>query len=92
MQIDGTTECVMTLEPLRKKWEAFGWHAVEIDGHNIHQIIETLDVLRNYTGKPSVIIAKTIKGKGVSFMENKLEYHGRALTQTELELALKELA
>ena len=91
MQIDGTTNCIMTLEPLRKKWEAFGWYVIEIDGHNIQQIVEALDLLRSYTGKPSVIIAKTTKGKGVSFMENKLEYHGRALTKTELELALKEL-
>jgi transketolase len=91
MQIDGTTNCIMTLEPLKKKWEAFGWYATEIDGHNIQQIVDTLDFLRSYTEKPSVIIAKTIKGKGVSFMENKLEYHGRALTQEELALALKEL-
>lgn len=91
MQIDGTTDCIMTLEPLKKKWEAFGWYATEIDGHNMQQIIDTLDFLRSYTEKPSVIIAKTIKGKGVSFMENKLEYHGRALTREELALALKEL-
>lgn len=91
MQIDGTTEHIMCLEPLSDKWEAFGWKTLVIDGHDMHQILDTLDLAKSVKGKPTIIIAKTIKGKGVSFMENRLEYHGRALTKEELACALDEL-
>ena len=88
-QIDGWTEEVMTLEPFKDKWIAFGWRVMEIDGHNFKEIIEALHKARE--GGPTVIIAHTVKGKGVSFMENNLEYHGRALREDELREALREL-
>ena len=91
LQIDGSTECIMGLEPLPEKWKAFGWNTIVIDGHNMQQILNSLDLASNVKGKPTMIIAKTTKGKGVSFMENKLEYHGQALTEEELALALEEL-
>ncbi|MFH0749227.1 MAG: transketolase [Candidatus Bathyarchaeota archaeon] len=91
MQVDGTTEDVMCLEPLKGKWESFGWNVIEIDGHDMYQILETLDAVKDIKGKPTIIIAKTVKGKGISFMENKLEYHGTALSSEELTRALVEL-
>jgi len=91
LQIDGATECIMRLEPLEEKWKAFGWNTIVIDGHEMKQILEALDLVENVKGKPTIIIAKTVKGKGVSFMENKLEYHGRSLTEEELTRALEEL-
>lgn len=91
MQIDGNTECVMRLEPLSDKWKAFGWTTMIIDGHDMRQILNTLDLAKNSKDKPTMIIAKTVKGKGVSFMQNKLEYHGRSLTKDELACALDEL-
>ncbi len=91
MQIDGTTECVMCLEPLADKWSAFGWNVIEIDGHDMRQVLDALDLACDVKGRPTMILAKTVKGKGVSFMENKLEFHGRALTEEELSRALEEL-
>lgn len=90
-QIDGKTEEVMNLEPLPGKWQAFGWHTIEIDGHNIQQILSAYEEARGVKNKPSIIIAHTIKGKGVSFMENVVDFHGRAPTKEETEKALKEL-
>jgi len=91
LQIDGPVEEVMRVAPLHEKWTAFGWHVIEIDGHNMREILVALDEAENTKGKPTVIIAHTIKGKGVSFFEGKVEYHGIAPTQEELEKALKEL-
>ncbi len=91
-QIDGRTCDVMNLEPMAEKWKAFGWHTIEIDGHNMQQILAAYEEAKTVKGKPSIIIAKTIKGKGVSFMENTCEFHGRAPTKEETEKALKELA
>ncbi|MBE0478542.1 transketolase [Candidatus Aerophobetes bacterium] len=76
LQIDGATEEVMALEPLAQKWEAFGWNVVEIDGHNMREILAALDDAEKVKGKPTVIIAKTVKGKGVSYAENVVGYHG----------------
>jgi transketolase len=90
-QIDGKTKDIMNLEPIVAKWQAFGWHTVEIDGHNIKQILAAYQEAKETKGKPSIIIAHTIKGKGVSFMENVLDFHGRAPTKEEAEKALKEL-
>ena len=90
-QIDGKTRDIMNLEPLPAKWQAFGWHAIEIDGHNMKQILSAFDEAETIKGKPAIIIAHTIKGKGVSFMENVLDFHGRAPTKEEAEKALKEL-
>lgn len=91
MQIDGTTEQVMSLEPLAEKWKAFGWNVLEIDGHDMVQIISALESSKRRKGRPTIIIAKTVKGKGVSFMENELVYHGRALTEGEMAKAREEL-
>jgi transketolase len=90
-QIDGKIKDIMGLEPIIAKWEAFGWHAVEINGHNIKEILSAYEEAKNTKGKPTIIIAHTIKGKGVSFMENVLDFHGRAPTKDETERALKEL-
>ena len=90
-QIDGKTRDIMNLEPIRDKWKAFGWHTIEIDGHNMKQILSAYSEAETIKGKPSIIIAHTIKGKGVSFMENTVDFHGRAPTKEEAEKALKEL-
>ncbi len=90
-QIDGKTKDIMNLEPMVAKWQAFGWHAIEIDGHNMPQILSAYDEAKTVKAKPSIIIAHTIKGKGVSFMENVVDFHGRAPTKEEAEKALKEL-
>jgi len=91
-QIDGKTCEVMNLEPVAEKWRAFGWHTIEINGHDMRQVLSAYEEARNTKGKPSIIIAKTVKGKGVSFMENVCDFHGRAPTKEETEQALKELA
>jgi len=91
-QIDGKTKDIMELEPLVAKWQAFGWHTIEIDGHSMRQILDAYQEAKTIKGKPTVIIAHTIKGKGVSFMENVVDFHGRAPTKEEAEKALKELA
>lgn len=90
-QIDGKTCVIMDLEPVADKWKAFGWHAIAINGHNINEILSAYDEARETKGKPSIIIAHTVKGKGVSFMENVCDFHGRAPTKEEAEKALKEL-
>ncbi len=91
-QIDGKIKDVMGLEPIKDKWQAFGWHTIEIDGHNMEQILAAYDEAKATKGKPTIIIARTIKGKGVSFMENVVDFHGRAPTKEEAETALKELS
>ncbi|MFH2138423.1 MAG: transketolase [Candidatus Omnitrophota bacterium] len=91
-QIDGRIDEIMGLEPIAAKWQAFGWHVISIDGHNIEQILKAFEEAEKVKGKPSIIIAKTIKGKDVSFMENVVDFHGRAPTKEEAEIALKELS
>ncbi len=91
-QIDGATKVIMNLDPVANKWKAFGWHTIEIDGHNMQQILNAYDEAKTIQDKPTIIIARTIKGKGVSFMENAVDFHGRAPTAEEAERALKELA
>ncbi len=76
IQIDGFTENIMPLEPLKDKYEAFGWHVLEIDGHNMEQIIGAFEEAKTIFEKPTMILAHTIPGKGVSFMENRYEWHG----------------
>lgn len=91
-QIDGRVEEIKSLEPLADKWKAFGWNVINCDGHNMKAIIEALEKAASVKGKPSMIIADTVKGKGVSFMEEKpLEYHGRAPSAEEEKKALSEL-
>ncbi len=87
----GTVSDVLNLEPLGAKWDSFGWAVKEIDGHDIAQIAETLESVPFRQGRPSCIIAHTVKGKGVSFMENKLLWHYRAPSDEELRQALDEL-
>ncbi len=91
MQIDGWNREVMNLDPFNKKWQAFGWHVIEIDGHDFAQLISAFDQAKSITGQPSVIIAHTVKGNGVSFMENNVNFHGKAPNAAEVEIALKEL-
>ncbi len=91
IQIDGFCSDVKEVKPLDKKFEAFGWNVLAIDGHDMKQITDALDEAEAYKGKPTAIIAKTIMGKGVSIFENKPQYHGVAPNDQELEVALKEL-
>ena len=91
LQIDGWINDIKSLDPLQLKWESFGWKALIIDGHSFEEIWEGLMEADRTKGKPTVCIARTVKGKGVSFMENQAKYHGMALTPEELSRALKEL-
>jgi len=91
LQAFGRTNEVLNLEPLKRKWEDFGWEVREIDGHNFQEIEKVLSEVPLQKGKPSLVIAHTIKGKGVSFMEDKLEWHYKNLTKEDYEKALKEL-
>jgi len=90
-QIDGWNRDVMNLEPFNKKWRAFGWKVIEVDGHSIPQLIDAFDQSKKIKRQPTVIIAHTVKGKGVSFMENNPDFHGKAPNAEEVKLALKEL-
>jgi transketolase len=92
LQLDGRVCDIMGLEPLADKWRAFNWHVLEINGHDISQVLKALKKARETKGKPTVIIAHTVKGKGVSFMEGNVDFHGKAPTAQETEIALKELA
>ena len=91
LQLDGPTENIMSLEPLADKWKAFGWHVIEINGHNMKEIIHSTNEAKGVKGKPTVIICHTIKGKGVSYMEGSLHFHGKAPSKQEYEQAMKEL-
>ena len=92
LQIDGEVEKVMNVAPLEEKWKAFGWHVIEINGHDFKEIIDVLDEAKTVKGKPTMIIAKTVKGKGVSFMENLASWHGSAPNAEQAEKALEELS
>lgn len=91
IQIDGHTEDVMPLEPLRQKYESFNWHVIDVDGHNIGHIIDALEESKAIYEKPTMIIAHTVPGKGVSFMENDYEWHGKTPNAEQATIALKEL-
>ncbi|MEK7150594.1 MAG: transketolase [Patescibacteria group bacterium] len=91
IQIDGFTEDVMPLEPLRAKWESFGWHVIDIDGHNFEEIVNAVEEGKAIFEKPKMIIAHTIPGKGVDFMERKFEWHGKPPNKEEGAKALAEL-
>jgi transketolase len=92
IQNDRFTSQVMQLEPLGSKWRAFGWRVLEIDGHDLSQVLDAVGKAQRTRGRPSVIVARTVKGKGVSFMENNPDFHGRAPNKEEYERALRELA
>ena len=91
LQIDGHTKEVMSVEPLAAKWEAFGWHTVQVDGHAIPDILNTLKACGSVKGQPSMIIARTTKGKGVSIFENQVKFHGVTPTTEEYQQAMQEL-
>jgi len=91
MQLSGWTRDIMNLEPFTRKWQAFGWHTIDINGHDFDQILSACQRAEKIKNKPTVIVARTIKGKGVSFMENNVAFHGKAPTWEEAERALKEL-
>jgi transketolase len=91
LQIDGWVKDVMEVEPLDEKYRSFGWEVLRIDGHDMDQVVEALQKAREIKGKPTVILADTVKGKGVSFMENQPGWHGRAPNREELDRALEEL-
>jgi len=92
IQLDGFVKDIMDLEPLVDKWRGFGWHVIELDGHDIAALQRAFTEAETVKGKPTVLIAHTIKGKGVSFMENNPKFHGQAPTPDECVRALAELA
>ncbi|OGD16578.1 transketolase [Candidatus Atribacteria bacterium RBG_19FT_COMBO_35_14] len=91
LQLYGETNTIMNIEPVIEKWRVFGWNTIEINGHRINEIVQALEEAVKFEGKPTIIIAHTIKGKGVSFMENKVEWHSLAPTKEQAKQALKEL-
>ena len=91
IQIDGNTEDIMPLEPLADKFKAFNWHVIEVNGHSIEHIIDAFEEANAINEKPTVIIAHTIPGKGVSFMEKDYTWHGKPPTKQQLDIALAEL-
>ncbi len=91
VQENGPTNDIKNLEPLLSKWNSFGWHAVEVNGHDFHELFSALDQFDSVPEKPFVIIAHTVKGKGVSFMEGKSQWHGKAPKADQLQAALTEL-
>jgi len=91
LQIDGCTEDVVCLDPLPDKWRAFNWNVVEADGHDYGQLTAAFDEARRHTGGPTVIVANTVKGKGVSFMEGVAGFHGKPPSKEQLDQALREL-
>jgi len=91
-QIDGLCCDVKDMLQMKMRWESFGWHAIEIDGHDIEKVMDALDEAESIKKKPTIIIADTIKGKGVSFIEHNNKYHGTAPKKADLERALEELA
>lgn len=91
LQIDGNTEDVLKLESVNERWRSFGWHTIETDGHNIKKILEALQQANQNKNKPTMIILNTIKGKGVSFMEGNVDFHGVPPNEMERNIAIEEL-
>jgi transketolase len=91
-QLDDCTKNICDMEPMVDKWKAFNWHVQEIDGHDFEQVISAAKKAQSVKNQPSIVICHTIKGKGISFMENNNHFHGVAPTAEEKEKALKELA
>ncbi len=92
VQENGPTNEIKNLEPLVSKWDSFGWHVIEVDGHDVHDVMNALDQAEAVNGCPTVILANTVKGKGVSFMEGRHQWHGKAPKGSDFEKAMKELA
>ena len=91
LQIDGNTEEVLRLESVKDRWSSFGWYVIEINGHNMREILDALNKADNHKKQPSMIILNTVKGKGVSFMENNVDFHGVPPNEMEHNLAIEEL-
>ena len=91
LQIDGPNDDVMAVKPVDKKFESFGWNVILVDGHDMEALIAAFEAAKLVTDKPTVLLANTVKGKGVSFMENQVGWHGKAPSDDELAAALKEL-
>lgn len=91
VQQNGPVATIKGLEPLDEKWRSFGWHVIEVDGHNFDEILGALDEFNTVEGKPTFVIAHTVKGKGVSFMEGQAGWHGKAPNRDELRRALSDL-
>ena len=91
LQNDYSVEDIMPIHPVVDKWQAFGWHVIDIDGHDMTQIVEALEASKAHKGAPTMIVANTVKGKGVSYMENVCEWHGKAPCQEEADKAIEEL-
>lgn len=91
LQIDGKNDDVMTVKPIDEKFKSFGWNVMVIDGHNMKEIIDAIDKAKTLEGKPTAIIARTVKGKGVDFMENQAGWHGKAPNEEEAKSAVKQL-
>lgn len=92
VQLDGPVHEIMPIQPVTEKWKAFGWHVTEIDGHNMKEVLDTLDKVDNIHDQPKIVIAHTVKGKGVSYMEGQAGWHGRAPNDEEYAQAMKELS
>lgn len=91
IQLSGAVKDIMNIEPLADKWRSFNWNVIEIDGHNFESILTALDQSEQIKGKPTLILCQTVKGKGVSFMEGKWEWHGKAPNKEEGERAIQEI-
>ena len=91
LQIDGNTEEVMKLESVRDRWNSFGWYVLEVDGHDFNEILNALNEAKTHKGNPAMIILDTVKGKGVSFMEDNVDFHGTPPNEMEYKLAMEEL-
>jgi transketolase len=92
LQIDGKVTDVMGVEPMADKYRSFGWNTIEVNGHDIDAVSKAFEAAKAFKGKPTVILARTVKGKGVSFMENNADWHGKAPNKEQTEQALKEIA
>lgn len=91
LQNDDSVDDIMPIHPVIDKWQAFGWNVIDIDGHEMAQVVQALEEAKSHQGAPSIIVANTVKGKGVSYMENVCEWHGKAPCQDEADQALEEL-
>ena len=91
IQNDDFVDAIMPVDPVADKWRAFNWNVLEIDGHDMEEIVSGLETAKTIKGKPSIIIAHTVKGKGVSFMENVPAWHGKAPSEEEAQVALGEI-
>lgn len=91
LQLDGTTDSIMSLGSIHQKFASFGWNVIEVDGHDVEKLFEVFEKLNGSNGAPNVIIAKTAKGKGISFIENRVEYHGKLPNDDQYKIAIEEL-